>query len=199
MAAQKFAEVVGNPYDVWVAAAGTAFPAIDAVPGGGWTKFGTNGSQNQASKGVTVNIAETINSFRPAGDTLIVKDWRTAEDPNVQFGLVDTTVETLSQILQNATITTVAATTALAGQKSIKLKQGFNVTYFALLVRGLSPYDDGTGLNCQWEFTRVAQTGSQAITYVAGTPAEVDCEFSIRGDVTGQDPAIYRAQTGAHL
>lgn len=199
MAAAQFAEVIGSPYAVWVAPIGTAFPTVDSAPAAGWVEFGTNGTENQGTKGVTLGISETISSFKPAGDTLKVKDWRTEEDVTVAFSVVDTTVEQLSQILDGATITTVAASTAVAGNKSIHLKRGVNVAYFALLVRGLSPYDDGTNtMNAQWEFARVCQEGNQSIVYVPGTPAEVDCQFGVRGSIA-TDPSTYRAMTSAHL
>ena len=198
MAAQKFAEVVGTPYAVWVAPTGTAFPAVDAAPGTPWAQLGVNGTQNQGDKGVTVNFAETINDFRPAGSTYKVKSWRTAEDPTVAFSVVDTTVELVSAILDSATITTVAASSSVAATKSIKTKRSFQVSFYSLLVRGLSPYDDGTGLTAQWQFTRVCQTGNQSIAYVPGTPAEVDCEFSVYDDVSGVDPGLYIAETAAH-
>lgn len=194
-----YAEVLGVPYAAWVAPVGTVFPKVDVAPAVAWKEFGTNGVDNQGTNGVTTNLAETISSFKPGGKTLKIKDWRTEEDITVQFGIVDLTVETLSQILDDTAITTTAAATGVAGEKSISLVRGVPVAYYALLLRGLSPYDDGTGFVAQWEFTRVCQTGSQAINYVPGTPAEAACEFSVRGDVGTNDPAVYRAQTAAAL
>lgn len=200
MSAAAYAEVIGNPYSIWVAPVGTTPPAIDAAPSASWFLLGTNGINNQGSDGVTVNLGETISSFTPAGDTLKVKDWRTDEDLSVAFSLVDLTVEQFAKIMDDAAVTTVAASSGVAGQKSLKLKRGINLKYYALLARGLSPYDDGTGaFNAQYEFTRVCQTGSQAPKYLKGTPAELAVEFSIRGDVAGNDPALYRAQNALAL
>jgi hypothetical protein len=198
MAAQQFAEVLGNPYDVWVAPVGTVVPTTDAAPTGGWTKFGTNGSLNQGSAGVTIGITEAVSNFKPSGGTRIVKDWRTQEDLTVAFSLVDTTVEQLSAILDAVAITTVAASTAVAGSKKIQLIRGVKVAYFAILVRGLSPYDDGTGLTAQWAFSRCCQSANQSIVYVPGTPAEVACQFDSRGVTAGSDSS-YEAQTAAIL
>lgn len=198
MAAQKYAEVVGTPYSVYVAPVGTAFPNIDAAPSTAWTQLGVNGINNQGANGVVVNLGETVSDFVPAGSTLPVKSWRTDEAMSVAFSLVDMTIEAMSTILDNALITTVAATTAVGAYKSIKLKRGINVATWALIVRGLSPYDDGTGLNAQYNFTRVSQAGSQAPTYVKGTPSELAVEFKIMDDVSGQDPGLYLAQTAAH-
>jgi hypothetical protein len=194
MSAEEFSEVVAAPYEVWVAPVGTAAPAIDAAPGVGWEELGQNGIDNQGSDGVALGFGETVTSFTPAGKTLPVKQWRTDESLSVAFSLVDMTVETLSKILDDAAITTVAAGAGVAGEKSISLVRGTQVKTFALLVRGLSPYDDGTGLQAQYEFGRVSQSGSQAPKYVKGTPAELACEFTVLGTVTGDDEAIYRAE-----
>lgn len=197
MAAEEFAEVVAAPYEVWVAPVGTAAPAIDAAPGVGWKEFGVNGIDNQGSDGVTLTFGETVTGFTPAGNTLQVKQWRTDETISVAFSVVDTTVEALSQILDDATITTVAAGAGTAGEKSLSIVRGTQVKAFALLVRGLSPYDDGSGLQAQYEFGRVSQSGSPAPKYVKGTPAELACEYTVLGTVDGTDEAIYRAQTDA--
>ena len=198
MAAQKYAEVVGTPYSVYVATVGTAFPTVDAAPSTAWTLLGVNGINNQGTAGVTVNLGETVQEFVPAGSTYPVKAWRTDEKATVDFSLVDTTVEAMSAILDNAAITTVLPTTGNAGYKSIKLKRSIAVATYALLIRGLSPYDDGTGLNAQYEFTRVYQSGSQAPKYLKGTPAELSVQFTILDDVSGQDPGLYLAQNAAH-
>lgn len=203
MTAEAYAEVIGSPYAVWVAPVGTTFPKIDSPSASfdpAWFELGTNGIDNQGSKGVTIAAgAQTISSFKPNGGTLKVKDWRTDEDPTVQFSLVDTTVETVAKILDDATITTTPAASGVAGQKSVSIIRGVYVKYFAVLCRGISPYDDGTGLNAQWEFARCAQTATSSLAYVLGTPAEVDCQFDIRGTVNGSDPAMYRGQTDAAL
>lgn len=198
MAAQSYAEVVASPYSVWVAAPETAFPAIDAdeatfAPG--WFQLGTNGINNQGTDGVTVNLGSTVQTYTPAGGTLPVKAWRTEETASVAFSIVDTSIEQFAKVLDDATVTTTAASTGVAGEKSFKLTRGIIVATYALLVRGVSPYDDGTGLQAQYEFSRVYQSGSQAPKYGKDAPSELACEFSILGEVTGTDPALYRAQT----
>lgn len=203
MSAAAFAEVIGSPYAAWVGPVGTPPPAIDAAIGAfdpGWKILGTNGIDNQGTEGVTTNLTRTVNDFTPAGGTLIVKSWVTDEKPTVALSVVDLTVEQFAIVMDDAAITTVAASTGIAGQKSISLVRGVNVHYYALLVRGISPYDDGTeSMNAQYEFTRVYQSASQAPKYLKGTPAELACEFTVCGDVAGNDPALYRAQNAAAL
>lgn len=202
MAAEEFAEVIGTPYDVWTGPVGTPFPDVDTPVvsfDAAWFHMGTNGIDNQGSDGVTVNLGETISNFTPAGGTLPVKGWRTEEAVSVAFSLVDLTVDQLAVVMDDAEITTVAATTGHAGKKSMSLIRGIQLAYFAVLVRGLSPYDDGTGLIAQWKFSRCYQSANQAPKYVKGTPAEVACEYTICGTVNADDPGLYDGQTAAKL
>lgn len=196
MSAAAYAEVIGSPYAVWLGPLGTAFPAIDADPDTPWALLGVNGINNQGTEGVTVSVGSTESDFTPQGGTLAVKGWRTAEKLTLAFSIADLSIETFAAILDDATITTVAAGAGQAGEKSISLVKGIELEYVALLARGISPYDDGSNtFNAQYEFTRVGQTATQAPKYVKGTPAELACEFTIYGDVNGNDPAAYRAQT----
>lgn len=200
MAAEAYAEVIGTPYACWLGAVGTVAPLIDDDEDSfdeAWVQLGTNGINNQGTDGVTVNLGRTTTDYTPAGETLPVKSWTTDEKATVAVSLVDLTVEQFAAVMDDAAVTNVTASTGHAGEKSFSLIRGVAVHYYALLVRGLSPYDDGTGLQAQYEFARVYQSGSQAPKYLKGTPAELACEFTISGTVNGQDPALYRAQDAA--
>lgn len=198
MTAEAFAEVVGTPYSVRVAPVGTSIPAINLPDGSldaAWALVGTNGINNQGASGVTVGLGRTMTHYTPAGGTLPVKSWVTDEAITVGGSVVDTTIEQASLVLDEAAITTVAAASGIAGKKSIKLVRGVAVHYYAVLVRGLSPYDDGSGLVAQYHFARCFQSASQSLAYLKGTPAELAWEFTIAGTVTGEDPALYEAET----
>jgi hypothetical protein len=202
MSAAAFAEVIGNPYEIWVAPVGTAFPDVDEVPDDIdplWAQFGVNGIDNQGDGGVTVTIGGgNVNKFTPAGRVLPVKGWRTEQNLMVAFSVVDTTVENLARILDDAAVTTTAPAAGVPGKKSVSLELPIELEYVALLARGLSPYDDGSGeMIAQYLFTRVSQEGDIAPVYQKGTPAELACEFAVYGDVEGEDPALYEAQTDA--
>lgn len=201
MTAERFAEVVGTPYSTWLAPVGTAAPAVDALESAfdaAWVEIGTNGIDNQGANGVTVTLGRTMNHFTPAGSTLPVKSWTTDEGITVGGSVVDLTVEQFGLILDDAAVATVGAASGHAGEKSITLVRGVAVHYYALLVRGLSPYDDGTGLTAQYEFSRVYQDAQQQPQHLKGTPAELAWEFTICGDVNGHDPALWRAQNARH-
>lgn len=198
MAAEAYAEVIGTPYDVWLAPVGTAEPAINIAEAAfdpAWLLLGTNGINNQGSAGVTVNLGRTTQDWTPQGGTLPVKSWTTDEKATVDFSLVDMTVEQFAAVMDDAAVTSIAPASGNGhiGKKSFSLIRGISVHYYAMLVRGLSPYDDGTGLNAQYMFSRVYQSGSQAPKYLKGTPAELAAQFTISGDVSGHDPALYSA------
>lgn len=198
MTAAAFAEVIGTPYTAYLGPVGTAVPKINATDAAiqlaGWLLLGTNGINNQGSSGVTVNLGRTTTDFTPAGGTLPVKSWTTDEKITVDLSLVDMTIEQVAAVMDDAAVTTTPAASGIAGKKSISVIRGIAVHYYALLVKGLSPYDDGTGMQAQWAFSRVYQSGSQAPKYMKGTPAELACSYTICGDVLGHDPAIYEAQ-----
>lgn len=198
MTAAAFAEVIGNPYEIWVASVGADQPDVDEDPADSdWEQLGVNGIDNQGESGVVVTIGGgNVNKFTPAGRTLPVKGWRTDQATMVAFSVVDTTVEAIATILDDAAITTVAPSAGTPGKKSVSLELGVELEYVALLARGLSPYDDGSGtMIAQYLFSRVSQEGDIAPTYLKGTPAELACTFGIYGDVSGNDPAVYEAQT----
>lgn len=198
MAAEAFAEVIGSPYEAWLGAYGTPMPQPDDPESAfnpGWVELGTNGINNQGTEGVTVNLGRTTSDWTPAGGTLPVKSWTTDEKATVALSLVDLTIEQFAAVMDDAAVTTTGPASGHAAKKAFSLIRGINVHYYALLVRGISPYDDGTGKNAQYLFTRVYQSGSQAPKYVKGTPAELACEFTICGDVNAIDPAIYEAET----
>lgn len=196
MAPAAYAEVIGNPYEIWVAPVGTAFPDVDEAPTGDWEEFGTNGINNQGDGGVTLTIGGgSVSKFTPAGGVLPVKGWRTEQAMAVTFSVVDTTVEELAKILDSAAVTSTAAASGVPGKKSVSLELPIELEYVSLLARGLSPYDDGGGsMIAQYKFTRVSQEGDIAPVYQKGTPAELACTFGVYGDVEGNDPAVYEAQ-----
>ena len=53
-------EVVAQPFTLWVAPVGTAFPDVDTAPDGSWTKVGTSGDLNYTEDGVTVTHSQSV-------------------------------------------------------------------------------------------------------------------------------------------
>lgn len=170
-------EVIVAPLTVYVAPVGTAFPAVNAAPGGSWFKLGTNGSKNYNAKGVTVTHNETLGTFTPAGGTAPRKVFRTDEQTLIEFELVDLTIEQYAKLLNDATVTTTVGPPAI---KDINLMQGLTVATFALLARGVSPLLDT--LPAQYQVPIVYEAASPSIVYAKGTPAALDCQFAALED-----------------
>ena len=142
---------------------GTAFPALGAAPGAGWTQLGVNGNKSYSNDGVVVRHPQSVNRIRPAGSTGPIKAARTEEDFEVEFTLWDMTLEALAAALhQNAVVDA-------GGSRSVGLYRGFNINESAWLIRGTSPYDDT--LTAQYELPRGYTEGAPEVTYVKGEPA----------------------------
>src|SRR5436309_688644 len=102
--------LLADGHDIWggedadidpdVAAYATAFPAVNAAPGGSWFKLGTSGTKNyDEGKGVSVSHDQTLNPWTPAGGTGARKVFRSAESLLIDFELIDLTPEQYAKIL----------------------------------------------------------------------------------------------------
>lgn len=192
-------EVLAAPYEVYVAPAGTTFPAIDDEAedfDAAWILMGVNGSKNQVDSGVVASFNETMSDFTGAGATRPLNAWRTAEGGTIGFTLADLSTETFAVVMDLATVTTVAATSSVAGEKSFSLDRGVQTTKYVVLARGLSPESTlEDNMFAQFEIARAYQTANQTPTYTKGTPAELAVEFTILENLAGGDSARYRAGT----
>lgn len=189
-------EIVCAPYTVYTATVGTAFPAVDAAPGAGWTEVGTSGSKNYTDTGVTVTHGQTINTFVPAGSTTPRKAWRSGETLTVAFSLADVSPEQYALVLDNVAVTNTAAAAGVAGTKSFELMRGQQVNMYALLVRGISSVDES--LTAQYEVPAAYQSGTPAPVYSKQNPAELAVEFSAF-ELTPGVFGTLRVQTAAAL
>lgn len=180
-------EIVGAPLTLWLAPVGEAFPAIDAAPGGNWVKVGTSGDRNYSEEGVAVMHNQTLSQARPAGTTGPVKAFRTDEDLMISLTLWDITLEQYAAALNDADVATTAAGVGTAGFKAIGLSQGQEVTAYALLARGTSPYGDG--MNAQYQVPRCYQSASPNPQYVKGNPAGLELEFTALEDLNAANAA----------
>lgn len=173
-------EIVAGPLELWLAPVGTTFPDIDAAPAGDWALIGTSGKENHSGDGVTITHSQTIEQARPGGTTGPVKAWRTEESLMIALVLWDMTVEQYRTALNGVSVATEAAGVGSAGTKTIGLSQGHEVTCYALLARGVSPY--GSGFNAQYEVPRCYQSGSPAPVFRKGTPAALSLQFEALED-----------------
>lgn len=181
-------EIVVAPLTVYVAPVGTAFPLVNAAPGGSWFKLGTNGTKNYDAKGVTVTHNETLQTFTPAGGTAARKAFRTDEALTIEFELVDLTIEQYAKVLNDATVN---VTVGPPATKDINLLQGLTVTTFALLARGVSAVNDA--LPAQYQVPVVYEAASPSLVYAKGAPAALDVQFAALEDATlGYGKLVYQ-------
>lgn len=128
------------PYDMlvgvgtlYIAAANTAMPALDAAPGASWRELG------ETDDGVKVGKTQNIEAFTTDQRTGNVKAVRTEEGLSVETNLTEQTLENLADVI-NGVVTTVAPGASTIGTKSLSLYAGAEVHEFAFLFRGNSPY-----------------------------------------------------------
>ena len=176
-------EIIGAPLTLWLGPIGTAFPAVDAVPGAGWTKVGTNGDRNYEEGGVTTSHAKTFNKVRTAGASGPVKAFLSEEDLMFRVTLLDLTLEQYQLALNGNTVTTVAPGTGTVGTKKIGLSEDVGRTKeYALLARGLSPYNEALAM--QFCIPRVYQSGAPEVVFRKGQPAGLALQFEALEDLT---------------
>lgn len=180
-------EIIGAPFTLWVANTGTAFPAIGAAPGAGWSKVGTNGDRNYDEQGVTVGHSQTLEYARPAGATGPVKAFRTAEDLRITLTLWDLTLEQYAFAMNRNAVTTTAAGAGTAGFKELGVYRGTQVNEMALLLRGISAYD--ADFIAQYEVPRAVDAGSPQVQFTKGRPAGLALEFMAMEDLAAASPA----------
>jgi hypothetical protein len=174
-------EIIANPLTLWLAPSGEAFPAIDAAPAGNWAKIGTSGTRNYSEEGLVVSASVSFQKARPAGASGPVKAFIDEEDLMFRLTMWDMTLEQFAKALNDNTVTTTAAGSGTAGFKKIGLSRGLNVTEFALLARGPSPYDET--MNMQFEVPRCFNSASPEMTFRKGVPAGVLLQYEALEDL----------------
>lgn len=174
-------EIIGQPLTLYLAPVGTAFPLINAAPSGSWTLVGTSGNSSQDEAGVTSTHSQTLNEVRTGGSLGPRKVFRSAEDLEFKVTILDMSLEQFRVALNGNALTTVAASTGVAGTKRIGLTRGFDVTEYALLARGPSPYADA--MNMQFQVPRCYFSGSPAVAYRKGVAAGVEMMFKALEDL----------------
>lgn len=169
-------QILAGPADVYIAARGTAFPAVNAAPGAGWTNLG------QTEGGVTVRHTQSIEGLTTDQKTSPVKAIRTEEGLEVEFSIAELTLENYKYAVQ-AVVTTTAGPPAI---KSISLYRGVDVTLYAILIRGDSAYMDGPS---QYEIPVVYQAEEPEVEFVKDDKSVLSCNFTAIADLTAATDA----------
>lgn len=194
-------EIVATPLQLYMAPIGTANPAVDAtatqITGGGWTLVGTNGNLDHDSAGVTVTHNQTLATFQSAGSTAPSKVWRTSEQLELAVTLADITPAQYALALNDVAVTTIAATTGVAGEQDVPLLQGTNVAVYALLAVGVSALNNS--MQAMYCVPAVYQSSNPAPVFKMGSPAELALTFATLLDPNGGGFGLLRQQSAARL
>lgn len=160
MATVPYEVVVAEPFTLFWAAIGTAFPSLNVADptSVGWTRVGTSGNLNYEESGIKVSSPQTIQKWRSMGDAAPRKHWRTEEDFMMGLELADFSLEQLRHGLNMNPVSVVAPGSGTVGYKKIGLSRGKHVAQVSLLCRGVSAYGDG--MLAQYEIPYAFQTGS---------------------------------------
>ena len=176
-------EIVAGLLDAYLAPVGTAFPAINAAPGGAWIKLGAGGAKDYTEDGLVVRHEVGVQRIRSLGTTGPRKAFRESEDLFIELTLMDATAESISAALNQLAITTLAGPPA---EKTVQLLEGQVVTTRALLLRGiLSPYADSAN-NLQFDIPIVYQNGPIEMAFKKGSPVGPKLQFvALQDDALG--------------
>lgn len=174
----------GGPFTVYVAPVSEARPEIDdsegTLTGGNWDLLGVTGSNNYDESGIAVAHPQTMEYQRVLGRTAPVKAFRTQEDLSIELTLVDLSAATYALILNDKSVTTVAAASGVPGEKYFVPYRGLTVAEFAVLLRAPSP-EMATG-NMQWWIPRMVIEGEPKPTFVKGAGASLVVMFKALWD-----------------
>jgi hypothetical protein len=172
-------ELLAVPFNLYLAAAETAEPALDAAIPGGWALLGQLGSDEYDEDGITVTHEQNIEYFRGLGSTIPIKAFRSTEGLTIGLTVRDVSMETYAKILDDASI----AEDSNGGQ-SVAMYRGYQVQDYALVLRSADgPYGEGSPM--QYWVPRVVQSGNPAVVHKKGTPAGLALVFTAIKPVGG--------------
>jgi hypothetical protein len=188
-----------QPYEIlvgvgrlYVAAAGTAKPVLDATPGAGWTDLG------ETDDGVKVTKTQNIETFTTDQRTGKVKAVRTKEGLTIETNLTAVTLENLAKAI-NGTVTDIAPGSGTIGYRSLMLHAGATVQEFALLFRGSSPYGN---YPAQFYVPRAYISDDIEMEYKRDDKTLIPVKFEALESLTaaeGEQFGVYEAQDAAAL
>lgn len=119
---------------LYVAAANTAAPAVNAAPGASWTDLGDTEGGVKVNKKRSLEFHKTDQEFGPVKATLA------DEGLEIETNLVESTLENAGQLL-SLTVTDTPPGSGTIGTRALGLHSS-DVVEKALLFRGKSPYGD---------------------------------------------------------
>ena len=187
-------EILTGPVSVFVATAGTANPEIgvaDADLPAAWNLLGASLSDD----GLVLTPSDALEPTRTLDSPRRKKLHRTEDDLEITCALVDLTVETFGRVLNNAAVTSQAASGGTAGYRQVTIGRGFDINYFAVLVRGTSPYNPA--FYAQYHFACAHVQLTDGPTFVKSPAAMLGVTILPIDDTNINAYGTYRAQNAA--
>lgn len=158
---------------IYIAPTGTAFPDLDEAPGSPWRDLG------DTQDGVDVNSDDKVELVRTDQRTGPVKATRTDETVVIKTKLAEATLENLADAL-GVDLTDTAAGSGTIGTREVPLHRGAEVSEFALLFRGDSPYGN---FPAQYELPRAYCDEVGVLKYEKGKNAPIPITFKCLEDL----------------
>lgn len=168
-------EILAGPADVYLAPPDEAFPAVNASPTGNWSYVG------QTEGGVTVRHTQSVEALTSDQHTGAVKAVRTEEGLEIEFAVVELTLENYATVLNGTTVSSDAGPPAI---KELNIHQGIHVDLRALLVRGRSPYGN---YPAQYQVPLVYQSESPEVAFVKDDKSVLACVWNAIEDLDASD------------
>ena len=181
----------------WVANLATVETLETTVTFGGdveWSPLGVHTSCDVSEGGVTVNMNQSVNYIRCAGDPGPVRAIRAETDLMFSFELNDFSAETFSQVWDRAAITH-SPNTGGVGWRSVNIHRPSIMEEYAVCARGpkLSSYLRGG--NFQMHVPYAVQSGSPAPVFTRSAQATMAVEFSALLDLQATGGARFGVLT----
>jgi tetrahydromethanopterin S-methyltransferase subunit B len=126
-------EILTGVGDLYIAALGATFPAVDAVPGAAWRHLG------YTQDGLTIKMSQKIEKINVDQETGAVKAARSEESMTIETNLAESTLENLADHI-GTTVTDVAPGAGTIGTREVGHYRSGYVKTFAVLFRGTSAY-----------------------------------------------------------
>lgn len=177
-------DVNGAAFSVYTAnGTATDESGVATVTFGGdapWQRLGFQEGCEITEDGVSWMLNQTYNELRCLNRPGPKDITRVTEDVKVGFNINDMTVETLSTILDRATITH-SANTGGVGWRRIPLARPTRMEKYAVVARGqLSPYVEGG--NRDFWIPVAVQTASQTLQHTKSAFTQAEVEFTAIDD-----------------
>lgn len=148
-----------------------------ATPNAVWKAISVLGTSVISDAGVKLAVKANYEEY--SGQTNFVqKAVRTLEEQIIEVELADSSGAVLSIALNGNSLSTSAAASGVPGMETLNSYQGDDVNYFALLMRGASPYSTDPLAKREIRIPKCYNTGELSTTFKRGV-AMVSYKFKV--------------------